>query len=294
MLTLSAGPSTLLLAPEIGGGIAAWRHRGRPMLRPTSPAALAEARAAGNSRGLASYPLVPFSGRVAGRRFVWQGVGYDLPERFGGFAIHGVGWLRPWRVVEAAAASARLELEVAAGVDWPFAFRTWQSFTLTGDTLAIEIGIENRHDGPAPCGFGLHPFFPRSPGLMLQFNAGSVWHNAGIGEVPSERTPIPPEWDHAAGLPVGPVFIDNDFAGWDGRALLRYTDRGYQIRVAADPVFGHTVVYVPDGRDFFAIEPVSHMNDALNRIDQEPDHGVLILDPGEARAGSARYAVEEI
>jgi aldose 1-epimerase len=294
MLTLAGGDATLLLAPEIGGGVAQWRHRGRPMFRPTAPAALAQARADGNSRGLASYPLVPFSGRVADRRFTWQGVSHDLPERFGGFAIHGVGWLRPWTVTARTETSATLELEVAPSTDWPFAFRTWQNFTLAPDSLTIGIGIENRHHAAAPCGFGLHPFFPRSPELTLQFDAGSVWHNAGVGEVPSERTAIPPEWDHSAGRKVGPVFIDNDFAGWDGHALLAYPDRGYRIRVAADPVFGHTVVYVPDGRDFFAIEPVSHMNDALNRMDREPDHGMLVLAPGEARAGTARYTVEAL
>jgi aldose 1-epimerase len=293
MLTLHAGGATLLLAPEIGGGVVQWRHRGRPMFRPTAPATLAQAAADGNSRQLACYPLVPFSGRVANRRFSWQGVSYDLPERFGGFAIHGVGWLRPWTVTAQTATSARLELEVAPSVDWPFAFRSWQNFTLAADSLAMEIGIENRHDAAAPCGFGLHPFFPRSPELTLQFTAGSVWHNAGPGEVPSERTAIPPEWDHHEGRKVGPVFIDNDFPGWDGRALLRYPDRGYQIRVTADKVFGHTVVYVPDGRDFFAIEPVSHMNDALNRIDQEADNGILVLSPGESRSGCALYAVEE-
>lgn len=291
MLTLTAGDATLELAPGIGGGVVNWHRRGRPIFRETDAAALAQARADGNSRALASYPLIPFSGRVAERRFTWMGQTYDLPERFGGFAIHGVGWLFPWTVVAQEAARARIELDWQPSGDWPFAFRGWQEFALTPDGLAITIGIENRHDTPAPCGFGLHPFYPRSPGCTLQFNAASVWLNERPGQIPSRRIALPPEWQHATPQPVGAHFIDNNFAGWDGRAVMDHPALGYRLTLTADPVFGHTVVYVPDGRDFFAVEPVSHMNDALNRMNEEPDHGVLVLAPGEAREGTARFAV---
>jgi aldose 1-epimerase len=290
MLTLSASASTLLLAPEIGGSIAQWRRNGLPMFRPTSPAALAAAYA----RGLASYPLVPFSNRVAERRFTWNGEVHHLPERFGGFAIHGVGWLRPWIVTEQSAEHAVLELDCPASDDWPFAFRAWQRIALAPDSLEIEIGMENRHSAPAPAGFGLHPFFPRSPACTLQFAADSVWLNNRPGQIPSERIPLPPQWQHAQPLPVGPVFIDNGFAGWGGEAILAYPDLGYRLTLTADPVFGHCVVYVPDGQPFFAFEPVSHMNDGLNRMDGEPDHGVLTLAPGEARGGRARFAVSSM
>jgi aldose 1-epimerase len=294
MLTLTAGTATLLLAPEIGGAIAQWRHGGLPMMRPTSAAALAQARAENNARLLASYPLVPFSNRVANRRFTWNGVTHELPERFGGYAIHGVGWLRPWTVVARGPDTARLELVCAASADWPFGFRAWQDFTLRDDALEVEIGIENQDRQPAPCGIGLHPFFPRSPAATLQFTAGSVWLNGRPGQIPSERTALPAKWDHRDGLPVGPEFIDNCFAGWDGRALLRYPDLGYALRITADKVFGQTVVFVPDNKPFFAVEPVSHMNDGLNRMASEPDHGVFVLAPGEARGGRTVFAVEPI
>ncbi|MBN8892433.1 MAG: hypothetical protein ABS99_07610 [Acetobacteraceae bacterium SCN 69-10] len=294
MLTLTAGEATLLLAPEIGGSIVQWRRGGRAMMRPTAPEVLAQARAENNARLLASYPLVPFSNRVAGRRFTWQGVTHTLPERFGGFAIHGVGWLRAWTVAAHTASTARLELVHAPSADWPFAFRAWQEFTLTADALAIGIGMENTDSQPAPAGFGLHPFFPRSPAATLQFSAQSVWRNGRPGQIPSERIALPPEWDYRAGMRVGAHFVDNGFAGWDGRARLAYPDLGYALTIAADPVFGHAVVYVPDGKDFFAVEPVSHMNDALNRMDSEPDHGVLVLAPGEARGGRTVFAVEAL
>lgn len=292
MLALNAGRATLLLAPEIGGAVAQWRRDGLPMFRPTGAATLAAAVAERNARALACYPLVPFSNRVAGRRFTWNGVTHELPARFDGFAIHGVGWLRPWTVVARGADTARLELVCPASGDWPFAFRAWQDLVLREDALEVEIGIENQDAQPAPCGIGLHPFFPRSPAATLQFNAGSVWLNGAPGQIPSERVALPAEWQHRDGLPVGPHFIDNCFAGWDGRALLRYPDLGYALRISADPVFGHTVVFVPDNKPFFAVEPVSHMNDGLNRMHSEADTGVFVLAPGEARGGRTVFAVE--
>jgi hypothetical protein len=64
-------------------------------------------------------------------------------------------------------------------------------------------------------------------------------------------------------------------------------------RIEADPVFGHLIVYVPPARDFFAVEPVSHMNNAVNRPDVT-DNGLRHLAPGERLTGSVRFSVEAL
>jgi aldose 1-epimerase len=61
------------------------------------------------------------------------------------------------------------------------------------------------------------------------------------------------------------------------------------VRIEAEPIFGHLVVYIPDGRDFFAIEPVSHANDAVNRPADE-GNGFRILQPGETMTGAVRFS----
>jgi aldose 1-epimerase len=53
------------------------------------------------------------------------------------------------------------------------------------------------------------------------------------------------------------------------------------------------VVYVPAGRDFFAVEPVSHMNNAVNRPDAV-DNGLSNIAPGEQLTGRVRFAVETL
>ena len=54
---------------------------------------------------------------------------------------------------------------------------------------------------------------------------------------------------------------------------------------------GQTIVYVPPGRDFFAVEPVSHVNNAVNRPDIA-DRGMRVLGPGERMAAKVRFGVE--
>lgn len=287
MITLTAGDATLTLAPEIGGAVVEWRRGGLPMFRASG----AEALAARSARALASYPLVPFSNRIAGRRFAWRRTEYDLPEQFGGFAIHGVGWLRTWEVAAQAADSATITLTDGPSAEWPFRLRAWQRFTLTPDALVAVIGVANTDTVPWPAGIGQHPFFPRGRDTRLTFRAESVWHNGGASQVPTHRTAPPEDWDYSGGGLVGRSFVDNCFAGWDGFASIDYPDLGYRLTMTAGAPFRHTVLYMPDGQPFFAMEPVSHMNDAINRMTTEADHGLVVLQPGAQIEGSVTYAV---
>ena len=108
MLTLRSGESSLVLAPEIGGAIVGWTFGTVPLLRRPSPDAIVS----GNVRGLACFPLVPFSNRIAYGRFHWDGTDHLLDRNFGDHphTIHGVGWQRAWEVAAVGPASATLTL----------------------------------------------------------------------------------------------------------------------------------------------------------------------------------------
>lgn len=286
LIEVAVGDSELILAPEIGGAIAAWTRAGVPVLRPALPGALEQR----NPRGLGCYPLVPFSGRVAGRHFTWRGVTYELPALLDGDAIHGAGWQEPWRVADLDATSVSVVLDHIPGRLWPFAFRAEQYFVLSADGLTCEMEITNTHTHAAPAAFGLHPHFPRSPAGTLQFAAAQVWFNRAGEGIPSHPAAVPPEWDHAvARTPV--EGIDNCFTDWTRPATIAWPDRGLSLAIEADPVFRNLVVYVPPGRDFFAVEPVSNLTDGLNRMDTS-DHGFAILDVGATARGTIRFAVQ--
>ena len=69
LLELRRGPFTLRLAPRLGGAIAGFRWRGREVMRPAGVALLE----AGEMRMASSFPLVPFSGRIANGRVGLRG-----------------------------------------------------------------------------------------------------------------------------------------------------------------------------------------------------------------------------
>lgn len=290
MITLTAGTAVLEIAPAAGGAVAGWHRAGQPIFRTIS----AEARAEGQARSQASYPLVPFSNRIAGRRFAWGGEVFNLPEQFGGFAIHGAGWLHPWTVAETTASTALITLDLPPTPEWPFAFRTWQRLALTPDGLDHSIGLTNTDTRSFPAGIGQHPFFPRGPRTRLRFEADRIWHNGMPGQIPTHATKVEGAYDHSEGQAVGPVFLDNCFGGFAGTAQIDNPDFGHRLHIAADAVFGHCIVYIPTGQPHFAFEPVSNMNDGINRMDQDVDHGMFVLQPGESREGRIAYRVEDL
>ena len=79
MLTLTAGESSIVVAPEIGAGITGWML-GRTAL---TRRALPEATAGGDSHAMALFPLLPYCNRIASARFAWRGLDYQLARNFG-------------------------------------------------------------------------------------------------------------------------------------------------------------------------------------------------------------------
>jgi aldose 1-epimerase len=289
LITLTAGDAELILAPSLGGAVVSWTRAGHAVFRAPLPNALAD----GFVRGLASFPLIPWSNRIAHGRFSFGGQSYQLPATFGGHAIHGTGWQSVWQAPEQDATSATLTNLHAPDELWPFAFEASQRFMLDADRLTLALSVTNRHSGPAPFALGAHPYFPKRPGATLQFSAGGVWRN--VGEVlAAEHIAVPAAWDHARTLPIGVADLDNCFTAWTGVARLTYPGPGFAVIITGDPVFANLVVFISPTNDFFAVEPVSNVNDGMNKLDEPVTHGVRVLEPGETLAGTMAFAIQEI
>jgi aldose 1-epimerase len=292
-LELRAGAARTLLAPEIGGAITAFEWNGEPILRPTPGDALA----AGEVRRFASYPLLPFSNRIAGATLHWNGVAYALQRPLADepHAIHGNGWRRPWRVVEHVSARATLELTHTAagqsGEEWPFAYRARQTFELASRTLALTLVLANTGAAPFPFGLGWHPFFPRNTLTTLRFAASGVWHTDSA-RLPTRLAPVPSEWEFEKPRPLAATALDNCFAGWRSPATIAWPDRGLLAEISADAACAYLVVYVPRDADFCAVEPVTHMTDAFNRAAAgAPATGTRVLAPGSTFSCRMRISV---
>ena len=284
-MKITAGTAELVLAPQTGGSVVSWTIAGQPILRQANPNAT-------DARGNACYPLVPFSNRVAGRRFSFAGQNFELPPLLGEWAIHGAGWQCPWTTEGISQSGATLTLDYPGGALWPFAFSTTQRFELEPDRLMVTMRITNTHQTAAPAALGLHPFFHRGADTWLQTKAASVWQS-GPDKIPTINTSVPPEWDFTTARPLDDTEIDHCFADWSGQATLTWADRATRLRIEAGKPFRHLVLYVPKRQDHLAIEPVSNMNDGLNHMNATDDHGMTVLEPGQSLEGQISMTVEE-
>jgi len=274
-------PSLLLeIEPAWGGGLVRfdWIADGAvaPLMRTFDRTASSSETPDPNR--LACYPLIPWSGRVSDGGFSIDGRRIELPLNRAeeAWPIHGSGWQRAWQVADASACEASLTLEetVAAG----YCYRAVQHYALDDKTLVVTLSATNTGDIPMPFGLGLHPFFPRHGTVCLQAPAQGVWRNDGRTPLPVERIGVPAAWDFAgdAALPDG---LDNFFDGWDGRATIRWPQRGLRLDVDAD--VDRYIVYVPAQRDFFCFEPVDHAADAVNLPGGAAANGMTLLAPGQ-------------
>jgi aldose 1-epimerase len=306
-LILGAGDAQVELAPATGGALAGFTYRGIDVLRPTP----ADVMTTHNVRGHACYPLVPYSNRIANARLVFDGREYPLQKNFGDHphSIHGVGWQRPWQVAAADDDSALLTLahnpqagESAqaggGGEGWPWPFRATQFFAIAagagGAMLTLKLTVMNSGDAAFPFGLGWHPFFPRTARTEVGFVADAVWETEAT-QLPTRRVAIPADWCFEPPRRPGASAIDNVFTGWNGEATIRDSGRGIDVRIAADRACAFVVVYVPEGRDFLAIEPVTHMTDAFNRAARdERDTGTRTLRPGATFSVTMRIFVRPL
>ena len=202
----------------MGGSVGGWTLRGQPLLRQTLTAELDRLGAF----AMASFPLVPFSNRVADGQFAWEGRHISLARNFypEPHAIHGVGFERPWAVDDSDAASARLSLRHPGGAAWPYPFDAEQRYVLAPDSLTIEMRVTNRAAMPVPLSFGHHPYFPRD-GARLRFAAAHVWMS-GADALPTLRVKPFDGFDFAAGADIARRDVDHCYTGWDGRAMISW------------------------------------------------------------------------
>jgi aldose 1-epimerase len=276
LLSLRTGRLALELAPAAGGSIKRFTVDGSDVLRPVTEADVASRK--GNNA--AAYPLVPFSNRIRDGQLVFEGETFHLQRNWPGVnhPMHGDGWAQPWQVEKVDPRSAEITyLHDRAGEKggWPFRYRARQSYRLDDDRLTVRMALESLEDRPVPAGLGLHPFFVRDQETELACRCRAVW-TADAEVLPIERIAVPPQWDFSNSRKMDGIALDNCFDGWDGHATIIWPTRRLKLALEASQPFRHVVIYVPPGRDFFCVEPVSHANGLV---------GLSPLGPGATLSG---------
>lgn len=266
MITLTAGRAGRVVAsvrPDVGGRLGQVTVDGRRLLRDEDES---------DGQGWAfwgSYPLLPWSNRIPGGRFVFEGRTYEVPVNWkDGTAIHGLTAWVPWAVDSVAAdgSSAVLSIEVDVA---PWRVRGEQRFTLRADGLDHTVAVVNVGDEAVPVGLGIHPWFRARE---LRVPADLVWPAEGSLPVGPPR-PVTPEEDLRVRRVPAP--LDACFTGLTGSAA----DVG-DVRLAWEGPVTQVVVYSEEP-GWLCVEPVTMANDGFGLMARgTPGHGVVVAAPG--------------
>ncbi len=251
--------------PECGAALTYFRTKGEKLfdvMRSASATAVAKR----DSLGMAMFLMLPYTHRIKDGEFTYWGIKRSVPANHPMFAepIHGDGWRTAWKVLEKSATSVKLAMSHSKEKDkgFPFSYDACVVYTLKDKSLDIELSIKNNGIMPMPCGFGIHPYFNRTPNVTLRFNSKNVWYH--------ENDPIdkpyhtPQEWSFVQPRELSASVFDTCFGGFDGNAMVRWPKFGMQLDIKTDEHFSHLVLYAPYRKNFFCLEPTSMACNAFN------------------------------
>lgn len=285
MPRLAAAGYELELAPERGGAVIRFDWRGKSLFR---------AVCGSNIFDVASFPLVPFSNRIANGRFEFEGRSVFLSPNFPGadhpHPLHGFGWLSEWSLIEADQTLATLRFRHERG-EWPWCFTATQHFNLGAGGLEMRLLLVNDDDRPMPFGLGFHPYFPRDDDTLYLGFHRAEWQTSDDG-LPLRLKQMKTGHDWWDRKPVGTRAVDTVYAEREGALHILWPSRGHSITILPSGNLDHSVIYTPAGADFFCVEPVSQRTDAFNRRPGEPL--LPVLAPGAQATVNVRIRAEKI
>lgn len=255
----------LCVNPALGGSVVSLWLGDTPVLRPAPPDAV-------HAGQTAAYPLVPYSNRIGQGRMPWEGHTHTLKNGFNdeAHALHGVGCLRAWSVESHSADSLHLRLVHEPDAFWPFAFQAEQRFALFEDGLRLTLSARNTDHRTQPMGLGWHPYVLRRPHATLDLPVHTQWL------AHTDLLPRAPQAVNGLHSPVADMRLDHCFVGSDGVAQM--SDPELHLTLQANS--GYWVVYTPEDAPFYCVEPVTHLNNAVQQ-DDPLQHGLVALPPGQ-------------
>lgn len=281
----------IVVRPDLGAGLTAFEVLSegiwQPIFRTVDPATA-------HPFSLSNILLVPFSGRVSGGGFSFDGAFHALPRNMETerYPIHGNGFSAAWQVASQDPAS--MSLALSAEGPGPFRYDAVMSYRLDGAALTMELEIVNRAAIRLPYGAGFHPWFVRDADTTLTAPATGVWLERD-DHLPKALEPVTSHPDMDFNRPKAPpgCWINNWFNGWDGKARIDWPGRGLAADIEASEALRQYVVFSPAGdADFICFEPVTHPVDAFNLPGEAQAHGLKVLEPGESLVISTRIAID--
>jgi aldose 1-epimerase len=242
--------------------------------------------------------LIPFPGRVAGGRYLWEGRQHRLVQndKDGPNAIHGFLRTLVWEIADLAAPHVTFQVDFPGAEGYPFPLKAAVTYTLGDDGLTCSFTIANTGDAAAPVSAGFHPYFTAgSPTIdddTLHLPFSSVLEFERLIPTGRVRRVAEADRDFRTPRPIGDTTFNHCFVAPqrdpDGRARIALTGAAGTVTVWMDAAFDYVVLYSGDPlpeshrRRALAIEPMTCASDGFNH----PHWGLVRLEPGARTTGT--------
>lgn len=279
---ITAGPYRAVLA-EVGASLAGLWHDGTAVTVETPPDALPP-----KSTGAV---LLPWPNRIAGGRYSFDGVDYQLPltEPAKLNASHGLVRFVRWQASRQEPSSVTLVHDLVPQTGYPFELHAELTYSVDARTgLRVRATVTNTGRSAAPFGAGFHPYLDLAGHDLdtaeLLVPAGTVL-DTDERQIPTGSRPVEgTAFDLRTSRPIGSRRLDHGFAELTAQAAMLRTEVR-TVEVSWDAAFGYLQVFTPPfitpGRNAVAIEPMSCPANAFNS-----GAGLVRLEPGEDWTGN--------
>jgi len=259
---------------SVGASLRTLTYGGRDLIRPFAADELRP-----SSSGVT---LAPWPNRVAGARYTWDGVAYqlDVSEPARGNASHGLLSWAGFDVVEAGPSAAELVAVIEPRKGYPHRVQVRVRFSLCLAGLSTSVTATLLSEAPAPYGTGSHPYLVapggRADEWVLSLPAATIqdvnrasMRPTGLRSV--QGSPEDFRWAHA----VGSLQLDNAYTDLvrdaGGRFVASVTNAdGVGTRISWDESCPWVQVFTADSpgsaadRNAIAVEPMTCPPGAFN------------------------------
>lgn len=232
------------------------------------------------------FPMVPWAGRLARGRIPMPDGEVRLESNLGPSAIHGLGFDKPWDIVERSASAVTMTCALR-GLGWPFGGHASQTLTLGAGELHLTLEVAG-YVVPGPMGLGWHPWFtrPTSGDIALRVDASEVLVLDKDLVPTGEVRRVTAEEDLRHGPRLADRRLDHVYVRASGPAIVRWPD--LELRITADESARTVVVHTPP--EGICVEHQTMWPNApLLAAAGVSDTGLRTLEPGASLRATAQW-----
>jgi len=231
--------------------------------------------------------MATYSNRIRDGLFEFRERQYQL-NNAQKHAIHGTLRDQSWQVVNAddAVLHATFDSRQDGSINWPWPLVASCELAVLNAVVTCQLKVTNVGESGMPIGGGWHPYFTRhlaQADPLLTIPVTTVYPDTNGDCLPiGAAEKIPRELDFKQAKVLDPEQrIDHCFAGLKDAMQIQWPDARLCLTLRASDNCTHAVLYNPDA-PWFALEPVTHANDAINLLKQGIDAGLAVIEPGES------------